>query len=321
MRGASRPAAALPGRPAARQHHAIGACCDPGCLGCRIPIYAITRRARRALAGRPRWRPAGRVCKLVPAALCTLLFSPKPPPRAPPRRPLGYLSPSVRSTRTAAAQLLAGGATRGLWGPLRDLLRLLLATRVLGTAVIGVVVAVPPALALVVQAVCTWLAAVNTGYCSTPVRGVGCWGAAGGQAQVPGRAWAWASRPLEPCSLFDAVHADRPSCPPLPAPAHPNQLMADPLTRARLEAAVGALDLFSLPLSVVAPQPAHPGAHTRSWAPLSLAAPAALRRPRRCHAVPPTHTPTARPTSLLTPSPHVLQTRRPCAQPSSSCCS
>lgn len=42
-------------------------------------------------------------------------------------RPLGYLSPSVRSASAAAAQLLAVPATRGLWGGPLDLKRLMLA--------------------------------------------------------------------------------------------------------------------------------------------------------------------------------------------------
>ena len=48
-------------------------------------------------------------------------------------RPLGYLSPSVRNTRHAAAQLLAQPASPGLWGMLTDLKRLMLASRVTGT--------------------------------------------------------------------------------------------------------------------------------------------------------------------------------------------
>lgn len=38
------------------------------------------------------------------------------------------------------------------------------------TAVIGVVVAIDPAVALPVQAICSYLAAANSGYCSTRVR-------------------------------------------------------------------------------------------------------------------------------------------------------
>ncbi|KAI7843938.1 hypothetical protein COHA_002476 [Chlorella ohadii] len=78
-------------------------------------------------------------------------------------RPLGYLSPSVRNTRHAAAQLLAQPASPGLLGMLADLKRLMLASRVTGTAVIGVVVAADPAVALPVQAICSYLAAANSG--------------------------------------------------------------------------------------------------------------------------------------------------------------
>lgn len=85
-------------------------------------------------------------------------------------RPLGYLSPTVRNTRHAAAQLLAGPATPGPWGALVDLKRLMLASRVWGTAVIGLVVAVDPVVALLVQALCSYLSAANTGYCTTQVR-------------------------------------------------------------------------------------------------------------------------------------------------------
>lgn len=134
-------------------------------------------------------------------------------------RPLGYLSPSVRNTRHAAAQLLANAASPGVAGMLADLKRLMLASRVTGTggeawnmldwpvcscfacatvcaalhrdahvwrglskcccrcctatphaAVIGVVVAIDPAVAVPVQAICSYLAAANSGYCSTKVR-------------------------------------------------------------------------------------------------------------------------------------------------------
>lgn len=50
-------------------------------------------------------------------------------------RPLGYLSPSVRNTRHAAAQLLANAASPGVGGMLADLKRLMLASRVTGTGV------------------------------------------------------------------------------------------------------------------------------------------------------------------------------------------
>lgn len=85
-------------------------------------------------------------------------------------RPLGYLSPTMRSTRSAAAQLLAVPATAGFWGCLADLQRVALATKVTGSAVIGLVVVVPPAVSLAVQLACWALAAHSQGYCTTQVR-------------------------------------------------------------------------------------------------------------------------------------------------------
>ena len=113
-------------------------------------------------------------------------------------RPLGYLSPTVRNTRHAAAQLLAGPATPGPWGALVDLKRLMLASRVTGTAVIGLVVAVDPAVALLVQAVCSYLSAANTGYCSTQAR------RAGARATSPAQPWAAVCSPVQPCAAVQS---------------------------------------------------------------------------------------------------------------------
>ncbi|PSC72921.1 hypothetical protein C2E20_3826 [Micractinium conductrix] len=82
-------------------------------------------------------------------------------------RPLGYLNPSVCSVKAAASQLLATPASAGAWGALVDLKTVLLATRTMGTAVIGVVVAMPPLVALFVQSGSTYLASNAAGYCST----------------------------------------------------------------------------------------------------------------------------------------------------------
>lgn len=133
----------------------------------------------------------------------------------------------------------------------------MLASRVLGTAVIGVIVVVPPALALAVQAVCTWLAAANAGYCATPVSGM-----LGRRSEVKGR---MASRACElgavPAPLVTRVlPCAAPTSPPPRPLVTSKQMLADPLTRGRVAAAVGALDLLSLPLSVVAPQPEQTGA-------------------------------------------------------------
>lgn len=170
----------------------------------RVPLYAVMRwgtcggaRGLRqegrlgaparscAVRRRHEWGAAAHRCAPPPI---TATHPPHPKPR-----PLGYLSSTVRSTHSAAAVLLAGAAAPGLRGALGDAHRLLLATRILGTAVVGVVVLVPPAVAVVVQALCTYLAA-SSGYCATPVR------------RRWRRRW-WCGRPGQECGRSDTTLA------------------------------------------------------------------------------------------------------------------
>ncbi len=80
----------------------------------------------------------------MPHTACRTACLPRRTPIYAVVRPLGYLSPSVRNTRHAAAQLLAQPASPGLLGMLADLKRLMLASRVTGTGEMGAWLGIDP---------------------------------------------------------------------------------------------------------------------------------------------------------------------------------
>lgn len=154
-------------------------------------------------------------------------------------------------------------------------------------AVIGVVVAADPAVSLPVQAICSYLSAANSGYCTTKARpgqhgssiGGRCrmhvtllrWlllPAAGTAVKMSGSAAAHAKahdcrlpyirrallRTCGLCQFLLTMRHTRPHPPPplpplLPPIACRSQMMSDPLTQQRVAGFSSLMDLLTLPVS------------------------------------------------------------------------
>lgn len=82
-------------------------------------------------------------------------------------RPLCLANPALRNTQSNAAVLLARHAVPGALGLLGDCLRLLLGSRLLGIAVVGSVVDIPPAVTLLVQAASVALTSHSPVFCTS----------------------------------------------------------------------------------------------------------------------------------------------------------